>query len=68
MTGRLHFVGFRDDRYWVALRVFGAPDFVHRYWDHRARLEAVPGDTVVFAYGTEQRECSRYSFDDSMHF
>jgi hypothetical protein len=32
-----HFVGFRDDRYNRAIRVFGRPDFVHRFWDRRAR-------------------------------
>jgi hypothetical protein len=33
----LHFVGFSDDRYWNALKVFGLPDFYHRNWDMRAK-------------------------------
>lgn len=47
----LHFVGFRDDRYWNAVRVFGLPDFYHMAWDRRARREIAEGDTVVFAQG-----------------
>lgn len=50
---RLHFVGFKDDRYWNAVRVFGLPDFYHRIWDVRARQEAAPGDEIVFADGDE---------------
>lgn len=45
----VHFVGFRDDRYWAAVRVWGLPDFVHSRWDQRAHREVAPGDTVVFA-------------------
>lgn len=47
----LHFVGFRDDRYWNAVRVFGLPDFYHMAWDRRAQREIAEGDTVVFAKG-----------------
>ena len=46
-----HFVGFRDDRYWNAVRAFGLPDFIHRKWDLRARREIIDGDIVVFASG-----------------
>lgn len=34
-----HFVGFRDDRCWSAVRAFGRPDFIHIGWDRRARHE-----------------------------
>jgi hypothetical protein len=44
----LHFVGFRDDAYNRAVRVFGKPDFVHRFLDRRAMDDFAPGDTVVF--------------------
>ena len=47
----LHFVAFRDDRYWNAVRVFGRPDFVHRKWDLRANREIAPNDVLVFASG-----------------
>lgn len=60
----LHFVGFRDDRYLSAVRAFGPPDFIHRRWDMRAAREIAPGDTIVFATGTENQKPSRYSGDD----
>lgn len=63
----VHFVGFRDDRYWNAVAIWGMPDFFHRYWDTRAVQEAVDGDTVVFAKGTGSA-VSPYSFDDSSVF
>ena len=34
--GLVHFVGFKDDRYTTAVRIFGKPDFIHRIWDIRA--------------------------------
>lgn len=52
LSDAVHFVGFRDDRYWNAVRVFGLPDFIHRGWDLRAQREIAPGDTIVFADGT----------------
>jgi hypothetical protein len=66
----VHFVGFRDDRFWSAVRVFGQPDFVHRNWDARARFggEFHPADTVVFAQGTDADPPSRFTFDDSSVF
>lgn len=60
----LHFVGFRDDRYINAVRVFGRPDFIHRGWDLRARREIAAGDVVVFAKGSDTQEPSRRSFND----
>ena len=49
----VHFIGFRDDRYHNAVRVFGQPDFIHRHWDVRAMQEIAEGDVVVFAKGAE---------------
>jgi hypothetical protein len=52
----LHFVGFKDGRYWKAearylraVEIFGEPDFVHRRWDARVIPDVAPGDTVVWA-------------------
>ncbi len=59
-----HFVGFRDDRYWNAVRVFGFPDFIHRGWDLRAQREIAPGDIVVFADGDGNQEPRRKSYHD----
>ena len=60
----MHFVGFRDERYFTAVRVFGLPDFIHRGWDLRARREIAPGDVIVFAEGGEWQEPRRRSFND----
>ena len=51
----LHFVGFRDDRYWNAVRVFGPPDFIHPAWDVYAANDVAPGDIVLFAEGAADR-------------
>jgi len=61
----LHFIGFKDDRYWNAVRVWGLPDFYHRVWDHRARQEVVPGDTAVFATGCADDDPRLISWNDS---
>lgn len=60
----VHFVGFRDDRYWNAVRVFGRPTFIHRRWDRRAQRDIGPGETVVFATGDEHQPLSRFNGDD----
>jgi len=64
----LHFVGFRDDRYHNAIRVFGQPDFVHQRWDWRTIQELTDGDTIIFATGDETKPLARYSYDDSSFF
>lgn len=61
----VHFVGFRGDEYWSALKVWGKPDFFHRGWDTRAQREIAPQDTVVFAKGDADQPLSKYTFDDS---
>lgn len=69
-----HFVGFihpdqipaaKDQRYANACRVFGKPDFVHRYWDQRAVDEICPGDVVIFADGDQNQSVRVHTFDDS---
>lgn len=61
----VHFVGFKDDRFWNAVKVFGYPHFFHRWWDVRAEQELAPGDTMVFADGNEFQTPNKYTFDDS---
>lgn len=61
----VHFVGFRGDEYWSAVKVWGKPDFYHRGWDNRAKREIHKDDVVIFAKGDENQLPSRYSFDDS---
>jgi hypothetical protein len=64
----MHFVGFKDNRWFNAVRVFGKPDFIHRRWDYRAVSEVCDGDTVIFADGDEHSPIDQYSFDDSANF
>lgn len=74
MRAALHFVGFRNDRYWNAVRVFGRPDFIHRRWDRRAQREIADGDTVLFAdkderqaFGPNGNDIDEHVYDDSAH-
>lgn len=70
MTGATHFVGFKDtNQLDQARRVFGEPDFFHRWWDARARDEVFPGDTVVFADQDWDKPVLRaFTYDDSAFF
>lgn len=65
MKNATHFVGFKDERFWNAVKVFGRPDFIHRFWDFRATVEVVPGDRVIFAVKDEHQPINEYTFDDS---
>jgi hypothetical protein len=60
----VHFVGFRGEEYWSAVRVWGLPDVYHRSWDMRALREIAKCDTVVFAKGDPAKP-SPFSYDDS---
>ena len=65
MKNATHFVGFKDDRFVTAVRTFGRPDFVHRFWDRRAVAEVCPGDRVIFADRDEFQPVNDFTFDDS---
>lgn len=62
----VHFVGFRGEEYWSAVKVWGLPDFIHRGWDKRANREILDGDTVVFAgdHGGEPKSRSYNDIDE----
>ena len=65
----IHFVGFKDSAQFARVQaVFGPPDFIHRRWDVRAEQEAVEGDVVIFAAGSERDAPAKQSFDDSAFF
>jgi hypothetical protein len=59
----VHFVGFRANEYWSAVRIWGPPAFIHRRNDPRMRRELHPTDTIVFANGAEARPVDRNSND-----
>jgi len=65
MQNAVHFVGFKNDRVYNAIKTFGKPDFWHRRWDARAVCEVCDGDTVIFADGDEHSVIDVYAFDDS---
>jgi hypothetical protein len=60
----VHYVGFRDDAYLRARRVFGGPAFIHRHWDRRAAREIGSDDLVVFATGDADQEPRKFNAPD----
>lgn len=60
----VHFVGFRDDRYWNAVKVFGSPHFIHPGWDLRAQRDIGDNDLVIFANGEYDQVPRVRSFND----
>jgi len=60
----VHFVGFRGEEFWSAVKVWGRPHYVHPGWDLRARREIAEGDTIIFAAGSEADEPRVRSFTD----
>jgi hypothetical protein len=72
MKACIHFVGFRGDEYHSAVRIFGEPDFIHRYWDVRALGDVDPdNDVVVFARQKDWDNIKTprvQAFDDSAVF
>ncbi|HEY8707689.1 MAG TPA: hypothetical protein VIM34_06795 [Burkholderiaceae bacterium] len=64
MVRCVHYVGFKDDRYRTAHRIWGGPAFVHRWWDQRAQREIAPGDVVIFAQGDWRQEPKRFNAPD----
>lgn len=64
VTRVVHYVGFRDDRYWNAYRIFGGPRFLHRGWDLRALRDIGEDDVVVFSQGEADQEPRKMSFND----
>ncbi|MGQ3671805.1 hypothetical protein ACT6QG_05350 [Xanthobacter sp. TB0136] len=64
MTPAVHFVGFRGEEYRSAVKVWGLPDFIHRWWDRRARREIAAHDTVIFAQGDWWQEPRRFNAQD----
>ncbi|GHH09456.1 hypothetical protein GCM10008023_06160 [Sphingomonas glacialis] len=63
MKPAVHFVGFRGEEYWSAVRVWGKPGFIHVGNDNRMRREMADGDVVIYANGCEARPSDR-NFSD----
>lgn len=58
----IHFIGFRGEEYWSAVKVWGKPDFYHIGWDMRAKRDIAPEDIIVSP--RELGEPSQYSYPD----
>lgn len=68
--GCVHFVGFPDNhgrQFQNAARTFGAPAFMHRFWDQRAQRDIAPDDLIVFASGDEHQAVRRWNGDDQFY-
>jgi hypothetical protein len=69
MTSVIHFVGFPDlgHRFHNAVRIFGTPAYLHRFWDQRAKREIADGDVIVFADGDEHQPVRKFNGDDQFY-
>ena len=63
----VHFVGFRGEEYWSAVRIWGPPHFIHIVWDRRAQRDIAPSDIVIFAKGEFDQEVCPYNHSDMFH-
>lgn len=65
-----HFVGFPDNHgrtFQSAVRVFGPPAFMHRFWDRRAQRDIAEGDLVIFATRDEHQPVRQWNGDDQFY-
>jgi hypothetical protein len=60
----VHFIGFRGEEYWSAVKVWGRPHFIHRRWDRRAQRDIGPGEVLIFATGDEDQPLAKWNSDD----
>ena len=60
----IHFIGFRGEEYWSAVKVWGKPHVIHMGWDRRALREIGEDDLVIFAKGTEHDPLRERNYDD----
>jgi hypothetical protein len=61
----LHFVWFRGEEYWAAVKIWGRPSFIHMGWDLRAQRDIADGDVVIFARGDYNQDPKPRSFSDT---
>ena len=66
MKRALHFVGFKGEEFFSAVRAFGRPDFIHKWNDDRFKFggEIHPDDLVIFA-NNEDKKIRKFTFNDS---
>lgn len=59
----IHFVGFRGEEFWSAVKVFGYPDFIHLIHDNRMYGDVGEHDIIIFGPKGHQT-ISEYSWQD----
>lgn len=62
-----HFVGFKGEEWFSAVKIWGQPHFIHRHNDARVQTEVADGDLVIYANGSE-RKLVPFVFNDSECF
>jgi len=60
----VHFIGFRGEEYWSAVRAFGPPHFIHLIHDHRMYGDVGPDDVLLFGPKADPNHISKYSWQD----
>lgn len=60
----LHFVGFRGEEYWSAVRIWGRPYSLYIGWDRYVMHAIIPEDTVIFTKGDWTQAPSEYGYPD----
>jgi len=60
----VHFIGFRGEEYWSAVKVWGFPDFVHKWHDNRMYGDVGDNDILIFAGKSDPKEVSEYTWQD----
>lgn len=56
MPRTVHYIGFRDDAYVRAHRIFGGPVMIHRVNDIRTQSEIDPDVDLAIYAGTERED------------
>lgn len=52
----VHYIGFRDDAFTRAYRLFGGPAMIHRVNDIRTQSEIDPDNDIAIYAGKEREE------------
>lgn len=60
----VHFVGFRGEEFWSAVKVFGYPNFIHSIHDHRMYGDVGPEDVLIFGPKANPDHISKFSWQD----
>ncbi len=61
----VHFISFRGEEYWSAVKVWGKPHYIHMGWDMRAQREIDEGDLIIFAQGSEADQPKIHNYPDT---